>query len=29
MNLNAAENLIGALNGTLQVNIVNPDVLKR
>jgi glyoxylate/hydroxypyruvate/2-ketogluconate reductase len=28
MNLNAAENLIGALNGTLQVNIVNPDVLK-
>jgi gluconate 2-dehydrogenase len=29
MNLNAAENLIGALNGTLQVNVVNPDVLKR
>ncbi len=29
MNLNAAENLIGALNGTLRVNIVNPDVLKR
>jgi gluconate 2-dehydrogenase len=29
MNLNAAENLIGALNGTLQVNIVNPGVLKR
>jgi glyoxylate/hydroxypyruvate/2-ketogluconate reductase len=29
MNLNAAENLIGALNGTLQVNIVNPEVLKR
>jgi glyoxylate/hydroxypyruvate/2-ketogluconate reductase len=29
MNLNAAENLIGALNGTLQVNIVNTEALKR
>ena len=29
MNLNAAENLIGALDGTLSANIVNPDVLKR
>jgi glyoxylate/hydroxypyruvate/2-ketogluconate reductase len=29
MNLNAAENLIGALDGTLRVNIVNPEVLKR
>jgi len=26
---NAAENLIGALNGTLTQNIVNPDVLAR
>jgi gluconate 2-dehydrogenase len=29
MNLNAAENLIGALDGTLRVNIVNPEVLGR
>jgi gluconate 2-dehydrogenase len=29
MNKNAAENLIAALNGTLETNIVNPSVLKR
>ncbi|MEN8506138.1 2-hydroxyacid dehydrogenase [Paraburkholderia sp. DD10] len=29
MNRNAAENLIGALNGTLNTNIVNPEVLRR
>ncbi|WP_250464562.1 D-glycerate dehydrogenase [Caballeronia sp. GAFFF2] len=29
MNLNAAENLIGALDGTLTQNIVNREVLKR
>jgi glyoxylate/hydroxypyruvate/2-ketogluconate reductase len=29
MNKNAAENLIGALNGTLTNNMVNPEVLKR
>lgn len=29
MNENAAENLIGALNGTLKANMVNPEVLKR
>lgn len=29
MSRNAAENLIGALDGTLTNNIVNPDVLKR
>lgn len=29
MNKNAAENLIGALDGTLKNNMVNPDVLKR
>jgi glyoxylate/hydroxypyruvate/2-ketogluconate reductase len=29
MNKNAAENLIGALDGTLKNNMVNPEVLKR
>jgi gluconate 2-dehydrogenase len=29
MNKNAAENLIGALDGTLTVNTVNPEALKR
>ncbi len=29
MNKNAAENLIGALNGTLTNNMVNPEALKR
>ena len=29
MNKNAAENLIGALDGTLTNNMVNPEVLKR
>lgn len=29
MNKNAAENVIGALNGTLSANMVNPEVLKR
>jgi gluconate 2-dehydrogenase len=29
MNKNAAENLIGALNGTLSNNMVNPEALKR
>jgi glyoxylate/hydroxypyruvate/2-ketogluconate reductase len=29
MALNAAQNLIGALDGTLAINIVNPAVLKR
>jgi gluconate 2-dehydrogenase len=29
MNKNAAENLVGALNGTLLSNMVNPEVFER